>query len=471
MTTLASTPPPTAAAAASRTRHWAPLAVVLAGTSMSVLDFFIVNVALPAMQRSLHAGGSTLEWVAAGYALTTAVLLIASGRLGDRFGRRRMFSLGLALFTLASVACGGAPDSATLITGRLLQGAGGALMATNVLSLIGVLYTEPADRARAMAAYATVMGFAAVGGQLIGGALLALDPFGLGWRSCFLINLPVGVIAIVAAARLVPESRGKATSVDLPGIALITAAVTALVLPLVEGRQLHWPLWCWISLALVPALTAAFALQQRRVQRSGLLPLLDRTLLKLPSFRAGLVAQLVFWCGQASFFLILALFLQQGHGLTPLAAGGVFTTLALPYVITSMRAPALAGRYGRNVVTASALTLVTGHLVLIGTVALGGTSGSVLALLPGLGLVGIGMGLGIAPLTGGLLAALRPEQAGAAAGALTTAQYVGSALGVALVGIAFFGGLGAGFAAAFEHGLWVLVGALSLVAVFSRRLP
>jgi MFS family permease len=438
---------------------------------VSVLDFFIVNVALPAMQRSLHANGSALEWVAAGYALTTAVLLIASGRLGDRFGRRRMFCLGLALFTLASAACGAAPNSATLITGRLLQGAGGALMSTNVLSLIGVLYRDTADRAKAMAAYATVMGFAAVGGQLIGGALLQLDPFGLGWRSCFLINLPIGLVTIVAARRVVPESRGDATSIDLPGIVLITAALMALVLPLVEGRQLDWPVWCWISLALVLPLTAAFALQQRRVQRSGLLPLIDRALLSLPSFRAGLVAQLVFWCGQASFFLILALFLQQGHGLTPLAAGGVFTTLALPYVVTSMRAPALAARYGRNVVTASALTLVAGHLILIGTVALGGISGSVLALLPGLGLVGIGMGLGIAPLTGGLLAGLRPEQAGAASGALTTAQYVGSALGVALVGIAYFGGLNAGFAGAFEHGLWVIVGALTLVAALSRRLP
>jgi predicted MFS family arabinose efflux permease len=202
-----------------------------------------------------------------------------------------------------------------------------------------------------------------------------------------------------------------------------------------------------------------------------MMPLLDRSLLGMRSFRAGLAAQLVFWCGQASFFLILALFLQQGHGLTPLAAGGVVIALALPYVVTSMRATLLAARYGRNVVTASALTLVTGHLVLIGTVALDGTTGSVLALLPGLGIVGIGMGLGMAPLTGGLLAGLRPEQAGAASGALTTAQYVGSALGVALVGIAFFGGLGAGFASAFEHGLWVLVGALSLVAVLSRRLP
>src|SRR5579863_61592 len=208
MATLTSTSAPEGASAAAPRRHWAPLTVVLAGTFMAVLDFFIVNVALPSMQRSLHAGASTIEWVAAGYALTTAALLIASGRLGDRFGRRRMFSLGLALSTLASVACGVAPDSATLITGRLLQGAGGALMSVNVLSLIGVLYADAADRARAMAAYAMVMGFAAVGGQLIGGALLQLDPFGLTWRSCFLINVPVGVVAIIATRRVVPESRG-----------------------------------------------------------------------------------------------------------------------------------------------------------------------------------------------------------------------------------------------------------------------
>jgi EmrB/QacA subfamily drug resistance transporter len=468
MATLTSPPPAAAAPAAARFRQWAPLAVVLTGTCMSVLDFFIVNVALPSMQRSLHAGGSTLEWVGAGYALTAAVLLIASGRLGDRFGRRRTFVTGLTLFTLASTACGVAPDSATLVVGRLLQGAAGALMTTNVLSLIGVLYSAPAERAKAMGAYATVMGFAAVGGQLIGGALLQLDPLGLSWRSCFLINVPVGIAALVAARRVVPESRGQATSIDLPGIALITATLTALVLPLVDGRQLGWPAWCWISLGLVAPLLALFVAQQRRVQRNGSLPLLDGSLLRLPSVRAGLLAQLVFWCGQGSFFLILALFLQQGRGLTPLAAGGIFVVLALPYVATSMRAPGLTARYGRNVVTAAAVTLVTAHLMLIGTVAL---TGSIAALIPALALVGVGMGLGIAPLAAGLLATLRPEQAGAASGALSTAQYVGSALGVALVGIAFFGGLGAGFDTALQHGLWVLVGALSLVAVLSRWLP
>ncbi len=451
--------------------HWAPLAVVLTGTCMAVLDFFIVNVALPAMQHSLHATASALEWVAAGYALTTAVLLIASGRLGDRFGRRAMFITGLGLFTLASAACGAAPDSTILIIGRLAQGIGGALLSTNVLSLIGVLYSKPDERAKALGAYATVMGFAAVGGQLLGGALVQLDPLGLSWRACFLINVPVGIVAIAAARRFVPESRGEAAGVDLPGIGLITAGLTALVLPLVEGRQLGWPAWTWVTLALSPVLLGIFAYQQRAAARRGATPLLQLGLFTHRAFRAGLAAQTVFWCGQGSFFLILALYLQQGRGFSPLAAGGTFTTLAVPYVAASMRAPALTARYGRSVITAAAATLVAGHLLLIGGIAVAGSEGSILALFPGLIVVGIGMGLGIAPLAAGLLHTLRSEQAGAASGALSTAQYVGSAIGVALVGIVFFDAVGHGFGVAFQHGEWVLVAALALVAGLSRLLP
>ena len=469
MTTITS--PVTRSRERDRLLHWAPLAVVLTGVFMAVLDFFIVNVALPQMQRSLHASASSIEWVAAGYALTTAVLLIASGRLGDRYGRRRIFSIGLAVFTLGSAACGVAPNTEILIAGRLAQGVGGALIATNVLALLGVLY-EGADRARAMAAYATVMGFAAVGGQLIGGALVQLDPLGLSWRSCFLINLPIGAAGLLAARRLVPESRGVGiASLDLPGIALTTATLTALVLPLVEGRQLGWPAWTWISLAASVPLLAAFVWQQRAGHRRSGFALLDLELFRLRSFRAGLLAQTVFWVGQGSFFLILALYLQQGRGLTPLAAGGVFTVLALSYVLAAARAPALAARHGRNVITLAAALLVAGHLLLIGAVALNGTGGSVLALFPGLLVVGVGMGLAIAPLAGGILATLRPEQAGAAAGALSTAQYVGSAIGVAVVGIAFFGAVHGGYGTAFQDGLWVLVAALSLVAMLSRALP
>jgi len=472
MSTITSLPPAAVAGAArsERVRHWLPLAVVLTGTFMSVLDFFIVNVALPDMQRSLHASASELEWTSAGYALATAVLLVASGRLGDRFGRRATFATGLAVFTIGSAACGLAPSATTLVIGRIVQGVGGAMLATNVMSLLGVLYVDD-ERTVALSAYAAVMGVAAIGGQLIGGALLALDPAGLGWRSVFLINLPIGVAGVLAAIRLVPESRGEARTLDPLGIALITGGLVALVLPLVEGRQFGWPLWGWLSLGAAPVIFAAFVLQQLRLGRRGGAPLLELGLFRRRAFAAGMLTQMAFWVGQASFFLILALYLQGGRGLSPIAAGGVFAILAVSYVFVSMRAPALAIRHGRTVITAAGLTLAAAHLLLIGAVALVGTGGSVLALAPGLIAAGVGMGLGIGPLTANLLATLRPEQAGAAAGALATAQFVGNAIGVAVVGVAFFGALHGGYAPALQAGLAVLAGVLALVAVLSRALP
>jgi MFS family permease len=227
----------------------APLPIVLAGTFMVVLDFFIVNVALPSMQARLHASDGAIEWIVAGYSLTSAVLLIAAGRLGDRHGRRRIFALGVALFTLSSAACGLAGGPGMLVGARLVQGGAAALLMPNVLSLIGVLY-DGVDRARALAAYGMTMGLAAVSGQLIGGVLVQADIAGLGWRTVFLINVPVGAVALALAPRLIPESRVPGRGrVDLTGTLLVTAGLTAIVLPLVEGRTHGWPLWTWLSLA------------------------------------------------------------------------------------------------------------------------------------------------------------------------------------------------------------------------------
>jgi EmrB/QacA subfamily drug resistance transporter len=456
---------------ALRASRWAPLPVVLTGVFMVVLDFFIVNVAMPSMQGSLHTGASSLEWVAAGYALASAVLLITGARLGDRLGRRRVFALGLGLFTLSSALCGAAPDPTVLVAGRLVQGVGGALLMPNVLSIIGVLYVG-ADRARALAAYGLVMGLAAVGGQLIGGALVALDPAGLGWRSCFLINVPIGLAALAAVPACVPESRGEsAAGLDIAGVVLATVGITAIVLPLVEGRTHGWPAWTWISLALAPVILAAFVAHQRALTRRGGSPLLHLPMFTDRTFSSGLLVQTVFWSGQASFFLILALYLQQGRGLSALHAGLVFTILAGSYLVASMRSPALALRYGRDVLTVAGVVLACGHLTLLAAVAVVGVGGSIAALVPGLLLVGAGMGLGIAPLATIVLGGMRPEHAGAASGALSTAQGVGNALGVAVVGVVYFGALHAGDAAAFERGLAVLAVALLLVAGLSRLIP
>ncbi len=457
-----------ARACASR---WAPLPVVLTGTFVVVLDFFIVNVALPSVQSTLHASSGSIQWIAAGYGLMSAVFLITAGRLGDKIGRRRTFSLGLALFTLSSAACGLASTPEILVAGRLVQGLAGALIMPNVLSLIDVLYTGT-DRVRALSAYGMVMGLAAVGGQLIGGVLVQANIAGLGWRSCFLINVPIGVLALVLAPILVPESRAeRSRRIDLVGTVLVTVGLTAIVLPLVEGRQYGWPLWTWVSLGAAPLILAAFVTQQRRLARRGGAPLLELSLFDERTFSAGLLAQLVFWCGQASFFLVLALYLQQGRGLSALDAGLVFTILAAAYLAASMVAPALAERHGRVVLAAGALVLAAGHGLLLATVADVGTGGSVAVLAPGLLLIGAGMGLGIAPLATIIMSGMKPEQAGAASGALATMQNVGNSLGVAIIGVIFFGALHSGFAGAFQLSLATLAAILVAVAALTRLLP
>jgi len=450
--------------------RWAPLPVVLAGTFMVVLDFFIVNVALASVQSDLHASSGAIEWIVAGYALTSAIFLIIGARLGDRYGRRRMFCSGLALFTLASAACGAAGTPTQLVIARLIQGAAAALLMPNVLSIIGVQYSGP-DRTRALSLYGTVMGLAAVGGQLIGGGLVVIDVAGLSWRSCFLINVPIGTVALLLAPRLIPESRDpSATRLDLRGTVLVSAALTAVVLPLVEGRELGWPLWTWLSLAGAPLLLTAFVAQQRRRARTGGATLLDMSLFAERSFSAGLLVQLGFWSGQASFFVVLALYLQQGRGLHPLQAGLVFTILAAAYVIASMVAPGLALRHGHRVICAGALVLACGHGLLFVAVTRIGVTGSVAALVPGLLLVGTGMGLVLAPLATTILETIDPRRAGAASGMLTTVQNVGNAVGAAGTGVLFFGALRTGYAHAFELAVVELGLLLVVVAALTRLL-
>ena len=458
-------------AVAADAGRWAALPVLLAGTFMVVLDFFIVNVALPSMQSDLHAGTGAIEWVVAGFALTSAVFLITAARLGDRIGRRRTFSIGLAVFTLSSAACGVAGSPTLLVAARLAQGVGAALLMPNVLSIINVTYAG-ADLPRALGIYGLVMGLAAACGQLIGGGLIQADVAGLGWRTCFLINIPVGIAALALAPRFVPESRAdRRTRLDLLGTVLLTAGLIAVVLPLVEGRQHDWPTWTWISFAVAPLLLLGFASHQRRLAHRGGAPLLAPAMFRNRTFTAGLMTQLAFWCGQASFFLVLALYLQQGRGLSALDAGLVFTIMAVAYVAASAQAPALVLRFGRRLLAVGALVLAAGHGLLLAAVADVGVSGSILGLVPGLVLIGAGMGLLLVPLTTTILSTVETQHAGGASGAVTTVQNVGGALGVAITGVIFFGALHGGYAHALEMSL-IELGALLLgVAVLTRLLP
>jgi MFS family permease len=316
------------------------------------------------------------------------------------------------------------------------------------------------------------MGLAAVGGQLIGGALIAANPLGLGWRSCFLINLPIGVAALVLAPKVIPESREEtAPRLDGPGTLIATACLTALVLPLVEGQQHGWPVWTFISLAFAPVFLALLVVHQRRLAGGGGQPLVDLTLFQERSFSAGLLTQLGFWGGQASFFVVLALYLQQGRGLHALGSGLVFTILAVSYLVASVAAPGLAARHGRRVIAAGALVLAAGHGLLLAAVGAIGVRGSIAELVPGLLMVGAGMGLILAPLATTILETVDPQRAGAASGLLTTMQMVGNAIGVAVTGVVFFGALHGGYAHAFQLAVAELAALLLGVAVLTRLLP
>jgi MFS family permease len=452
-----------------------PLLVLMASTFMIVLDFFIVNVALPSMQSELHASVSAIEWVVAGYGLTCAVLLIAGGRLGDLYGRRLAFAAGLAVFVAASAACGVAPTAGVLVAARMVQGIGAALVSPNVLSIIGVAFPGPA-RIRAITIYGLVMGLAAACGQLIGGVLIQADVLGLGWRTVFLINVPIGLAALACTWRQVPESRagqpaGAGRALDVPGLVLITLALTALVLPLIEGVSQHWPAWTWASLAASPVLLAVFTAHELRQARHGRAPLLDLALLRQRSLAAGLATQLAFWGGQASLFVVIALYLQAGRGLDPLQSGLLVSIMAGAYLLTSLRAPALTVRYGRSLATAGALILAAGHGVLLATIAELGVGGSVLWLAPGLVLIGAGMGLCLTALNTSVLAHATPQSAGAISGAMSTVQQVGNALGVAVTGVIFFGALRGGYGHAMVASLAELAGLLLTVAALTRLLP
>lgn len=451
--------------------RWAALPVLMAGTFMIVMDFFIVNVAFPSIQADLHASGSAIEWVVAGYGLTYASFLITAGRIGDHIGRRRLLAIGLLLFVLSSVACGVAPGPASLVAARLVQGLAAAMISPSVLSILGVIYTGQ-DRVRAISVYGMALGLAAAGGQLIGGILIHWDVGGLGWRLIFLINVPVGIAALSLIRRLVPESRAEhARRLDPAGMTLVTLALAALVLPLVEGPQVGWPTWTWLCLGLAVPLVAVFLLHQSWLGRRGGDPLIELDLFRRRSLAVGLATQLGLWCSMASFFLVLALYLQHGRGLDALQAGSVFTILAAAFVATSLRAPALTLRYGRWLIATGALTLAAGFGALLAAVSEIGAAGSLWTLVPGLLLVGAGQGLTITPLTATVLSHAEPERAGTVSGVLSTMQQMGNALGVAITGVIFFSALRNGFAHAFATSLVELSCLLLGVAALTWLLP
>jgi EmrB/QacA subfamily drug resistance transporter len=449
------------------------MAVLMAGTFVFVLDFFIVNVAIPSTQAELGASDSQIQLVVATYAIAIASLMILGGRLGDLFGRRRLFMAGLALFTASSALCGAAPGINLLLVGRVLQGVGAALFAPQVLSIIGVTF-DGEERTKAVTTYGLTMGLAAAGGQLVGGALIALNLFDLDWRACYLVNVPIGIAALALAPRAIAESRAEGSrKLDFLGAALAGATLVAVVLPLVEGRRQGWPAWTFACLAAAVPLAFAFALRQRRLAATGGAPLVHPDLFRERAFTVGVLASVVFYAGMASFFLVLAVYLQEGMGMSALDSGLVFTALAIGYLIASAGAEALAPRFGRQVLAAGGVVRAVALVGLALTVAAIGTGGSPLLLVPALAVDGLGMGLLTAPLVATVVGGMDPRHAGAASGVLSTAQQVGNTIGVAAIGAIFYGAIGPSgdFSGAFEIALVAVAAVCLAVAALVQLLP
>jgi EmrB/QacA subfamily drug resistance transporter len=452
----------------TREPGWGPLAVLMGGIFLVVLDFFIVNVALPSLQHDLHASDTGLEWVVAGYGLTFSALLIAVIRLGERWGRRRMFTLGIGVFVLASAVCGAATSTEALVSARLAQGVGGAMVTPMVLALVRDVYAG-GRLARAIGVYSTVMGLAAATGQLIGGILIEADVAGLGWRGIFWVNVPVGLVVLALAPRFLPDRRDTAAArVDVAELVLATLTLTALLLPLLEGRRLGWPAWTWGSLALAGVAALATYARGRALLSRGRRPLLDPEAFRTSSVRVAVACQGLLFLGMASYFLVLALYLQLGRGLSALASGLVFTLVAGPYMAGTVAVPRIAARLGRWTVTAGAGTFALGHAAL--WEAVHSSAGSVAALAPGLALAGFGMGVALTSLIGAAMTTVEPGLAGTVSGVLSTVQQVGNALGVAVVGMVFFGSVSSGYDVALERSLLVLVATTAAVALLATRL-
>jgi EmrB/QacA subfamily drug resistance transporter len=424
-------------------RRWLTLIILLLAAFMNLLDVSIVNIAIPSIQRDLQASYADVQWALAGYTLAYALVLITGGRLGDTFGRKRLFLIGVTGFTVMSALCGAAQSPGQLIAFRVVQGAMGAIMVPQVLAVIQVIF-PPAERIKALAGFGVTAGLGTISGPLIGGLLIQHNLFGLGWRPIFLINVPVGIIAVIASAVLVRESRAPSPPrLDPVGVGLVTVALLLLLYPLVQGRQLGWPAWTFVSMAASVPVFALFVWYERVKERRDGSPLVPLRLFGERGFSAGMAIAVTFFLGIASFGLVLTLFLQLGLGFSPLHAGLTFLPFSLGVLVSSGAAARLAPRFGRGVTMAGALIIAGGMVGIIAATHHYGTAVTTWDLVPALVAVGLGLGAVIAPLADIVLARVPKRDAGSASGVFNTGLQLGNSIGIAVIGVIFFGLLGA----------------------------
>ncbi|GAT65917.1 transporter [Planomonospora sphaerica] len=474
MTRTATTGPETAAVEPYRWR-WPALFVILLVEVMDLVDSVITNIAAPSIRADLGGSTSVIQWLGAGYTMAMAVGLITGGRLGDIYGRRRMFVVGALGFTAGSLLCGLALSPEMLTGARILQGLFGAVMLPQGLGMIKEMF-PPKEMAAAFGAFGPVMGLSMVGGPVLAGWLVDADLFGTGWRMIFLINLPLGLLAVAGAVTMLPESRGeRASRLDLTGMGLVSTAAFLLVYPLVQGRDLGWPAWAFASMAASAAVLALFARHQARKRRGGGDPLLETGLFRKRAFTGGLVTGLVFFTALVGFSMVLGLYFQLGLGYDPLKAGLANLPSAVGTVLgfIAVNAAGLAQRAGRRLIHLGAVVMVAGLAGVAVTLDLAGTGVTPWQLTPALLVTGAGMSMVMAPFFDIVLAGVEPHESGSASGTLTAVQQLGGALGAAAVGTLFFGLLegGRAFPEAMRITLWVCGGMVAVAFAAAFLLP
>jgi MFS family permease len=513
-----------AAAAQTPRLRWLAAAVLITGALMDLIDVTIVNVALPTIRQSLGASATELEWVVSGYMLAFAAVLIIAGSLGDSFGRKRLFLLGVAAFGAASLWAGLSATAAELIAARVIQGAGAAVMSPQVLATFRVIFAGR-ERGKAFALYGAMAGFATAIGLVLGGVLTDANLFGWSWRAVFFVNVPVALGTLAAGIRIIPPTRDwAARRPNLPAAAVLAAGLVAIVYPLLEGRQLGWPAWTWPLMAAGVAAIAALAAREARGRTSrvssvsarasqraaqvagatrepaGVIgatrgpaaaaaaatcgpaaaaaardtaPLLRPRLFRIPAFAAGLGVMVAFGAGMQGFFLMLALWLQAGQHFSPLKAGLTALAFSAGSFVLAPAAVPLALRYGRRALVLGGILMAAGCGAVLAFAGDVGVGGSPWPIAPGLAVAGGGLALLVIPLANVVLAAVPAEAAGGASGLFGTAQQLGGAIGVALAGTIFFGWVSSGhtFAAAMMRGAPYAIGAFALCAALSLLLP
>lgn len=412
------------------------LFILLLGGFMTIFDLFVVNIAIASIQESLGASFADIAFVIAGYELAFGVLLIAGSRLGDRHGRRRLFMLGMLAFTLSSLLCGIASSANMLIAARLSQGAAGALLFPQIYASLRVIYDER-GRSRAFGLLGMTLGLAAIAGQVIGGLLVEMNLLGLGWRVVFLINIPIGILAVIAS-RTIPESKAETgANIDWTGVVLISLGLLLLLLPLLEGPNVGWPLWTAYSFIAGFALVVIFLAWQHRLTQKGGTPIIALTLFCQPSFSIGSLCVLLIYSTATSLFLCFALLLQSGLGLSPFTAGMIFAPCSVGFIAASLTAPKLVSRFGNKIIAQGAVLYAAG----IGGLMMMAWSFTLqtditLFIWP-LVVLGFGQGIVMTPMLNLVIGYVEERHAGIAAGFISTMQQVGGAFGVSIAGIFF----------------------------------